>query len=95
MRSEIKNLLSSALTVRELIEYLENCDQDAPVLISSDYGDRGNTEQVTALTGENVTEADQLGGLYTTAYSSSGVAVGEDGEEEGNILTPIPVILRG
>jgi hypothetical protein len=58
------------ITVRELIEDLEEQDPDMPVVFTSDYGDIVHTQQVHAITGSCEEEA-----LTETAYSVSGWAV--------------------
>lgn len=64
------------ITVRELIDLLEDYDDDTPVIFSSNYGDRGRTEQAHRLTGD----AD-LVTLRKSGYSESGYAVVENDED--------------
>jgi len=72
--------LSSAFTVRQLIEELQEIEnQDAPVLFVCNYGDYHKTQQALM--------PDEVLGEYTTkdiqesAYSQSGYAFTDDGEE--------------
>jgi len=66
------------ITVRELIEALEDEDPDMPVMFTSNYGDYHNTPQVHALQGECEEAA-----LEETAYSHSGWRIrDEDYDEE-------------
>lgn len=64
------------ITVRELRDLLDDYDDDTPVIFSSNYGDRGRTEQAHALSGD----AD-LVTLRKSGYSESGYAVVEDDED--------------
>jgi len=73
-----KEILGTAMSVGALIRALESCDQDAPVLALSDYGDHAHTERALP-----VESADEVPGvqLYGSAYSQSGLAfrLGDDG----------------
>lgn len=69
-----------SITVRELIEALEDEDPEAQVICACNYGDIGKTQQVVFLTGQ-VEEAT----LERSAYSESGWAVlDEDDENEAD-----------
>jgi hypothetical protein len=59
-----------SITVRELIESLQDEDQDAVIVFASDYGDYHHTRQVHAIDG---TCAEQP--IEESAYSHSGWAV--------------------
>ena len=72
------------LTVKELIEVLENEDPEMPVVFASDYGDIGHTQQVHGIDGEIEEEP-----IHESAYSHTGWAVPnhdrerpEDADEE-------------
>ncbi len=58
------------LTVKELIEALEDEDAEMPVVFVTDYNDIGHTQQVHAIEG-NLDEEP----IHETAYSASGWAV--------------------
>jgi hypothetical protein len=87
MTTKIERILGRAMKVSDLIAFLqENCDEDAPVLFVSDYGDHCHTQQALPLAdvwmlGDN----DDGEHLEESAYSNSGIAVetyDEDGDEE-------------
>ena len=65
------------LTVKELIEVLENEDQDMPVVFASDYGDYSHTIQVHAIDGKVDEEP-----IHETAYSRSGWAIPNHDRDE-------------
>ena len=69
--TSVSEVLSHALTVRELIEQLQGEDQDAKVVFTCNYGDYHNTQQ--ALTVNNVEEYTEAN-FATSAYSQSGIA---------------------
>lgn len=77
---EITETTDRAMTVRDLIEALEGADPDARVLFVCNYGDYSNTQQ--ALPVEEVVADCSLANLATSAYSQSGLAIVEDGDEE-------------
>lgn len=66
------------ITKRELIERLEDSDapDDALVIFSTDYGDRGNTQQALGISGE-IEEVL----IHESAYSNSGFAIAEDEDD--------------
>lgn len=64
------------ITVRELRQALEDVDQDAFVVFTSDYGDRSRTAQALPLRGE---VEETL--LVKSAYSTSGFALAESDED--------------
>jgi len=68
------------MTVRQLIERLEDLDQDAPVLFACNYGDYHNTMQT--LTIDDVDEM-QSTDIAESAYSHSGLALIDDNEDAG------------
>lgn len=75
-------LKKRGITVAQLIELLQGEDPDAIVLTSSDYGDYSHTEQVHAVTGD-VSEVS----IKASAYSASGFAInddGDDGDDDGD-----------
>ena len=67
------------MTVRQLIEQLQDMPQDAPVLFTCNYGDYHRTTQ--ALPIDSVVETNQST-LDTTPYSQSGLCYNEDEGEE-------------
>ncbi len=73
--SEIQHILDRALTVRDLIQQLEDMPPDARVVIEMDYGDRQHTMQALPVQEAAQLEHDQP--IYATAYSHSGIAIGE------------------
>ena len=77
-QDERDHVLERALTVRHLIEELENQDPDARVLFVCDYGDYHHTQQ--ALTVSSSEEYD-TSNLRTSAYSHSGIALIEESGE--------------
>ena len=69
--------MNKTITVRQLIERLRDEDQDARVVFASDYGDRGNTQQVHFLDGDI-----EEGFIERSAYSDSGWALADyDGDK--------------
>lgn len=64
------------ITVRQLRDLLDGEDDDALVLFTADYGDRGHTEQALPLDGE-IEEVT----IRETAYSNSGFRIHEDAED--------------
>jgi len=72
----IQNLLSNAMTVEDLIEFLQQYDPKSKVVFTSDYGDICHTQQCHAV--QMVGDLDEMGGvLKESAYSNSGVALEE------------------
>lgn len=69
------------ITVAELIVLLEDEDQDARVIFTTDYGDRAHTMQALPLTGECETVT-----IEKSAYSNSGYAVLSDDDFDANPL---------
>lgn len=66
------------ITVGMLKAVLEDYDDDLPVVVGSDYGDRAGTIQANAL------DEPELGQITNSVYSSSGYAIKPsdyDGEE--------------
>ncbi len=61
----------SSLTVRELIEVLENEDPNAIVIFSADYGDYHHTQQALPLTGD----VEEVEIYEERGYSNSGFAI--------------------
>lgn len=64
---------------------------DVPVLFTSNYGDRGRTEQ--ALPIAEVTQAGTRN-LYDTPYSDSGIAYDEERDEERDELQEVIILER-
>ena len=81
MNHEVAHMLERAMTVTDLIAELRHFDPKANVVLASDYGDRGHTQQ--ALPVESVDEIDQER-LRPSAYSHSGVAIVGDADQSGN-----------
>lgn len=65
------------VTVRELIEMLEDEQPDMKVLFSTDYGDIIHTRQALPIAGDF-----ELMQVRKSAYSNSGYALREDEEDE-------------
>jgi len=94
------DVLEQALTVRDLIEALEEMDQDAPMVFASDYGDICHTTQ--ALPVGRVGRVG-IGEIEESAYSHSGLAIRDEGEEANGLVIdddyddyePPVVVLRG
>lgn len=68
------------ITVRQLIERLQDEDPDAKVVFSSDYGDRVGTRQVHFLKGDF-----EQGKVGESAYSDSGFALADDDSDETDV----------
>jgi hypothetical protein len=77
-----------SITVRELIESLQDEDQDAVVVFASDYGDYHHTQQVHAIDG---TCDEQL--IEESAYSRSGWAVADDADDDEPANDELPKVL--
>ncbi len=82
------------LTVKELIEALEDEDPEMPVVFVTDYNDIGHTQQVHAIDG-NVDEEP----IHESGYSVSGFAVPNhererDDEDEPEDKAPRVLVLR-
>lgn len=77
------------ITVKKLIEALQNEDPEARVVFCANYGDRAQTLQALPLRGnvESVT-------LQTSAYSDSGYAIVEDDEEDDGNEDGTFVVIR-
>lgn len=71
----------AAMTVRDLIDYLQTQDQDAPVFFGCDYGDYHHTQQALPVCEVNEHES---GDLRNGAYSQSGLALNKGDEETGS-----------
>ena len=69
------------ITVRELIEALQNEDPEARVVFASNYGDRARTQQAHAIKGEC-----EPATLRESGYSDSGWAVDEEDGGEPSVL---------
>lgn len=93
MKANLRNL--SGLTVKELIEHLEELPQDARVFFACDYGDYGHTQQALPVDSvEELTENE----LEESGYSNSGVALrnsdsDEDEDEKGSDEDPTPIVV--
>lgn len=80
---EITRKLRRAMTVADLIEQLQDCDQDALVVFTCDYGDYSHTDQ--ALPVAEVEDQSYGYQLATSAYSQSGLElIEDDGSDEGD-----------
>ena len=77
-KEQIERKLENAMTVSELIERLQGCDPEAPVLFTCNYGDIGRTMQ--ALTIDDVDEFESTD-IKDSAYSNSGMEFIEDNED--------------
>ena len=58
------------LTVKELIEVLQDEDPEMPVVFATDYGDIGHTQQIIGIDGTVEEEP-----IHESGYSRSGWAV--------------------
>lgn len=70
-------MILQTITKRELIEALEDVEDDARLVFSSDYGDRGHTQQAHGIKGE----VEQVK-VHESAYSNSGFAIAESDDED-------------
>jgi len=77
-KNELTRTLNEAMTVSQLIEHLQGCDPEAPVLFTCNYGDYHRTMQ--ALTIEQVDEFLSTD-IEASAYSHSGMALIGDNED--------------
>ena len=77
---EIEHLLDRAMTVGELKEILSHFHDDYKVLITSNYGDRGQTEQVHTFDSNDIDEIDNDQELAETGYSATGVRLRSNDE---------------
>lgn len=68
-----------SITVRELIERLQDEDQDALVVVGADYGDHGHTEQALPLRGDI-----EQTRVTRSAYSDSGFAIADNDDEDAD-----------
>ena len=77
-KTQIADELQNAMTAAQLIERLQECDPDAPVLFTCNYGDYGRTMQALP-----IAEIDEYlsTDISASAYSHSGMAFQD--EEEG------------
>ena len=68
------------MTAAQLIERLQECDPDAPVLFTCNYGDYGRTMQALP-----IAEIDEYlsTDITASAYSNSGLEFGSDGIGQG------------
>jgi hypothetical protein len=83
----IQRRLSNTITVEELIAALQEQEPDARVAFSSDYGDHCHTQQIHSIQGQLTEE-----GVYTSAYSSSGLAVADDDRDNYDELPKVLII---
>jgi hypothetical protein len=74
------------ITVGELRSLLDGQDDDMPVIVTADYGDRGRTQMALPLRGEVDTVT-----IQESAYSTSGYAI-EEPEDGDDDYTPYLVI---
>lgn len=77
----IENKFRNAMTVKELIECLQEHDQDSYVVFAAGYGDRNKTTQALIV---REAEAIPISRLVESRYSESGIALSEitPGESE-------------
>lgn len=75
-------------TVQDLLDALEGQDPEALVCFASNYGDRGNTQQVHALDGNVEPEK-----LSATAYSDSGWAIAPDEDHDDTTDGPMVLVI--
>ena len=74
MKTSNEKLKDQTMTVSDLIDYLKDFDDDAPVIFTSDYGDYWHTQQ--ALPIRDLGRAN----VQESSYSHSGHALAEDAE---------------
>lgn len=72
------SFLNGAMTVKQLRKALEDYPDDAPVVVSCDYGDRGNTQQVLAF---DAVDGISRGEVCESGYSTSGYALGDEEDD--------------
>ena len=72
--------LKYTLTVKELISYLNNFDEDLPVVLQHDYGDRCNTPE--ALFVKEPEEAF----LIETVYSDTGWKITDENDTDIKVV---------
>ena len=73
--------LQNALTVAELIEYLQDMPEDARVMFTCDYGDYCHTQQLLPVASVGLPqESDWV--IRESAYSQSGLAIEPVAEDE-------------
>jgi len=70
------DIMKKSITVKELIRLLENYDEDAQVILASDYGDRVHTQQVHFIDSDIKEVA-----IGDSAYSNSGFRVLDEEDE--------------
>ena len=73
--------LRNAMTVKDLIEALQDCDPDARVLFTCDYGDYSHTQQALPIKDCNSIENGQA--LVESAYSQSRMALEDAADDDG------------
>ena len=78
MNGTVRYTLEKALTVKDLLEILEDMNPDARVLFACDYGDHSHTTQ--ALPVESA-DAKPVSRLKASAYSQSEVALRDEYED--------------
>ena len=90
MKNErIVDLLNRTATAADIIKMLQKLPPTTPVFTSSDYGDRGHTEQLART--DDGYELLTVGNLYESAYSGSGVALdSEELRDEGDTIQDFP-----
>lgn len=76
--SKVQRVVASGMTVARLRDKLEGCPDEAVVVFVCDYGDHCHTPQALP-----VCSVEEEGRLYETAYSESGVALRDEGDERG------------
>lgn len=92
--NQVARKLENALTVRELIECLENLPDNAVVLFTCDYGDHCHTEQ--ALPVSHVDQLSEPDTIVESGYSHSGLKVRRpdgNGDYIHNDPLPLPVVV--
>lgn len=82
---------ATTLTVRELIDVLENCEPDAPVFMTASYGDRSRTTQALEIL--DAVEIDDTW-IEDSAYSDSGMSVVDEEYHDGDVSDNAVVILK-
>ena len=91
MKKDIQDKLDSFLTVADLIEALKQEDPNAPVCITSDYHDRGHTQQILQINEVCSTEYMDTE-VAETGYSETGLCI-KDNEREADDADSIPNLI--
>lgn len=81
---------ADCMTAGEMVRALRGVPEDTKLVFVSNYGDYGHTEQIHFL--KSMDSMDYTERLYKTAYSDSGLAIGNVADGEEAETQPILVI---